>query len=120
MPLSLDFGTLHDAYRDGTASPTAIAEEVLRRIAASGDDGVWISRVTDDAIRAEATALERRAATEGVASMPLYGLPFAVKDNIDVAGLPTTCACPSFAYTPDRSSPSVERLRRAGAFVVSK
>ena len=53
-------------------------------------------------------------------SMALYGVPFAVKDNIDVAGLPTTCACPGFAYTPARSNPAVERLLRAGALFVGK
>ena len=53
-------------------------------------------------------------------TLPLYGLPFAVKDNIDVAGLPTTCACPDFAYAPEHSAPVVERLRRAGALCVGK
>jgi len=120
MSLSFDFATLHAAYRERAISPVAVAEAVLARIAASGDDGVWISRVPDEALRAEAEAVERRAAAEGVAAMPLYGLPFAVKDNIDVVGLPTTCACPGFAYTPARSNPAVERLRRAGAILVGK
>jgi allophanate hydrolase len=52
--------------------------------------------------------------------MPLYGLPFAVKDNIDVAGLPTTAACPSAAYRPLRFAPVVERLLAAGALLVGK
>ena len=51
---------------------------------------------------------------------PLYGIPFAVKDNIDVAGIPTTCACPEFAYTPQRSAAVVERLVAAGAIVIGK
>jgi allophanate hydrolase len=71
-------------------------------------------------MRAEAEHLERRAASEGVDAMPLYGLPFAVKDNIDVAGLPTTCACPEFTHEPVRSAPVVERLQRAGAICVGK
>src|SRR5579864_1809213 len=120
MALSFDFTALRAAYADKTTSPVAIAEDVLARIAASGDDHVWISRMPDDALRVEAEALECRAAAEGIEAMPLYGLPFAVKDNIDVAGLPTSCACPGFAYMPARSSPSVESLRRAGALLVGK
>ncbi len=120
MSLSFDFATLRGAYADRSTSPVAVAEDVLARIAASGDDHVWISRVPDDGLRAEATALERRAGAEGIETMPLYGLPFAAKDNIDVAGLPTTCACPGFAYRPERSNPAIDRLRRAGALLVGK
>src|ERR1700733_10574984 len=104
MSLSLDFASLRRAYREGAATPSAVADEVLARIARSGDDAVWINRVPDEALRRAAAALERRAAAEGIARMPLYGLPFAVKDNIDVAGLATTCACPDFAYDPVRSA----------------
>ena len=52
--------------------------------------------------------------------LPLYGVPVAVKDNIDVAGLPTTAACPAFAYTPARDATAVARLRAAGAIVIGK
>ena len=52
--------------------------------------------------------------------LPLYGIPFAVKDNIDVAGLPTTAACPAFAYVPERSAHVVERLEQAGAILIGK
>ncbi len=120
MPQSLDFAKLRDAYRAGDLSPTSLVEQVIDRIRTSGDDGVWISRVPDDALRAEAEAVERRAAAEGVAAMALYGLPFAVKDNIDVAGLPTTCACPGISHQPARSAPVVERLRQAGAICIGK
>ncbi|HTQ33117.1 MAG TPA: allophanate hydrolase [Stellaceae bacterium] len=117
MSLSFDFASLRRAYRDGTATPVSVAEEVLARIAAAGDDGVWISRVAAEALLAEAKALEARGEAE---RLPLFGLPFAVKDNIDVAGLPTTCACPAFSHRPERSAPVVERLRQAGALVVGK
>ena len=120
MPLSLDFATLRDAYRAGELSPRSVIDDVLARIRASGDDGVWISRVPEAVLRAEAEALERRAAAEGRDAMPLYGLPFGVKDNIDVAGLPTSCACPQFAHEPTRSAPAVDRLRRAGAICIGK
>ena len=117
MSLSFDFVSLRRAVRHGKAKPVWIVEEVLTRIAARGDDGVWISRVADDALLAEAKALSARGDRE---TLPLYGLPCAVKDNIDVAGLPTSCACPAFAHTPERSAPVVERLRRAGALVIGK
>jgi allophanate hydrolase len=94
----------------------SVAEEVLRRIAASGRDGVWISRMANDALVADAKALEAR----GPEGLPLYGLPCAIKDNIDIAGLPTTCACPDFSYIPAASAPVVERLRDAGALIVGK
>ena len=71
--------------------------------------------------KAEALADRSGAArTKGAAGKPLYGVPFVVKDNIDVAGLPTTAACPAFAYTPERSAFVVERLERAGAIVIGK
>ena len=116
---SFDFATLHDAYRSGSLSPVSLVAEVAARIRARGNDGVWISRVPEDGLYAEAKALERRAA-EDFEAMPLYGLPFAVKDNIDVAGLPTTCACPEFSHRPARSATVVERLRRAGAICIGK
>ena len=120
MSLSLDFETLRRAYRDGTATPVSVAREIGARIAAGGEDGVWISLVPQEALLAAAAALEARARTDGIAAMPLYGLPFAVKDNIDAAGLPTTCACPGFAHMPEQSAPAVERLLRAGALLVGK
>jgi allophanate hydrolase len=117
MSLSFDFASLRRAYHERTASPVSVAEEVLGRIAAAGDDHVWISRVAADALLTEARALEAHGGSD---VLPLFGLPFAVKDNIDVAGLPTTCACPDFAYAPEHSAPVVERLRRAGALCVGK
>ena len=120
MSVKFDFATLRAAYRDRIATPSVVVEEVLARIAARGEDAVWIARVAADALRAATAALERRAAAEGIDAMPLYGLPFAVKDNIDVAGLPTSCACPGFAHVRERTAPAVERLVRAGALLVGK
>ena len=118
--LSLDFPTLRRAYAAGTTDPVAIVDEVLARIAAQGEDAVWIARVPAPRLRAAAAALRNRAMAEGIAALPLFGLPFAVKDNIDVAGLPTTAACPAFSHVPECSAPVVERLRRAGALCVGK
>jgi allophanate hydrolase len=120
MPVSLDFHTLRRAYADGAATPISIARDVIERIERRGDDAVWLSRVPNERLLDEAVALERRAVAEGIADLPLYGVPFAVKDNIDVAGVPTTAACREFAYVPKVSAPVVERLHRAGALFVGK
>src|SRR5215475_6235332 len=120
MPQSLDFASLRQAYETGAVTPTGIAREIGERIAVRGDDGVWISRVPPEVLIAAAAKLERRAAAEGQAPMPLYGLPFAVKDNVDVAGMPTTAACPGASYEPARSASVVERLLHAGALLVGK
>jgi allophanate hydrolase len=113
---SLDVSRLSAAYAQGIATPAAVMGIVLDRIAAAGDDHVWIARRPDDAILAEAEALALR----GPAGLPLYGLPFAVKDNIDAAGLDTTAACPDFAYRPVANAPAVQRLIDAGAILIGK
>jgi allophanate hydrolase len=79
-------------------------------------DPAWISRASADQVRAQIAALHGQSP----ATRPLYGIPFAVKDNIDVAGLPTTAACPAYAYTPSTSATVVQRLMAAGAIVVGK
>lgn len=117
--ISLDLGALRAAYDRGYLTPTAVADVVLRRIADQGDDGVWISRVPDEQVMERAEDLEcldeeaRRRST-------LYGVPFAVKDCIDVATMQTTAACPAFAYTAERSATVVERLLAAGAILMGK
>jgi allophanate hydrolase len=115
---SFDLGALARVFREGAIRPAEVVEEVFARIARRGDDGVWIAIAERDRLLDEARALEsRRAAGE---RLPLYGVPFAVKDNIDVAGMPTTAACRAFAYRPEAHAPVVARLIAAGALVVGK
>jgi allophanate hydrolase len=108
---------LHTLSRSG-ASPTDTVEDVLARIGRRGDDHVWISLAPRERLLAAARAVEERRRAGEV--LPLYGVPFAVKDNIDVAGLPTTAACPAFSYTPAQDAASVARLVAAGAIPVGK
>ncbi|WP_029007467.1 allophanate hydrolase [Azospirillum halopraeferens] len=113
---SLDIASLRARYLSGAVTPRAVAESVLNRIAAYGDDAVWIARESEVAVLTAAEALAARSPAE----LPLYGIPFAVKDNIDVAGLRTTAACPEFAYEPRESAAVVQRLTAAGALFVGK
>lgn len=97
-------------------SPVEAAQEALAADAAHADPAIWITRVPDAAVIEAARRLE----AEGPRGRPLWGVPFAVKDNIDVAGLPTTAACPDFATTPAVSAPVVQRLLDAGALLLGK
>src|SRR5260370_28618530 len=120
MTALLDLGlhALRSAYCAGTLDVRQVVEEVLKRIAQSGDDKVWISRVPDAALRAQASKLDARRGD--IARLPLCVAPFTVRENIDVLGLATTAACPGFAYQPQKSADVVRRLVAAGAIVVAK
>ncbi len=113
---SLDLESLREAYATGSLTPRALIEEILARNTSRGDDGIWISMLPREHLIGLARSLER----QGPRDLPLYGVPFAIKDNIDLAGVPTTAACPAYEYTPARSAPVVERLLAAGAIPVGK
>ncbi len=112
------FSRLKQSYSSGERTPVGVIHEVCERIAARGEDGVWIHVEPEEKLLARAQELEARRADAG--ALPLYGVPFAVKDNIDVAGVPTTAACPEYAYTPEVSAPCVGLLLDAGAVFVGK
>ncbi|HPA39589.1 MAG TPA: amidase family protein, partial [Phenylobacterium sp.] len=104
----------------GARSAVSVAEEALAAIAAydAVQAQAWICRVEPEAVLAQARAVDAWIAAGEV--LPLAGVPFAVKDNIDVAGLPTTAACPAYAYTPAVSAEVVARLIAAGAILMGK
>ena len=110
------------ASQVGTRSRTAeqVATEALARATAydAFQPQAWICRVPDSQVLANARRIDARIAAGE--ALPLAGVPFAVKDNIDVAGLPTTAACPEYAYVPGASAPVVERLLAAGAVLLGK
>jgi allophanate hydrolase len=119
--VSFDFNSLRTRYLSGELTPAEVAELVLQRTASLNDPAIFIHLLPSPAIRRQVDELEARArAAGGALALPLYGLPFAVKDNIDVAGIPTTAACAAFAYTPGRSATAVDRLCGAGALLVGK
>ena len=123
VPACPTIGALLDGYRDGRLTPVTVAAELLRRIDTDSGTEIWISRVPQSVVLNRAAEMEvelDRCRHKALAARPLLGIPFAVKDNIDVAGLPTTAGCPAFAYRPTRSAEVVERLEAAGAIVVGK
>ena len=104
------------AHRAGTTSPAQTVARSFQRIRDHNDPAIFISLRDEADALAEAEALTRKDA----AQLPLHGVPVAVKDNIDVLGLPTTAACPAFAYSPAHDATSVAKLRAAGAIVIGK
>jgi allophanate hydrolase len=116
---SLTRTTLHGLYESAALLPETVIDAVYSRISARGDDHVWISLIPRQEAMARAARLSAiRTASEALP--PLWGLPFAIKDNIDLAGVPTTAACPAYTYLPDRSATVVERLIGAGAIPIGK
>ncbi len=116
MKPSLDIATLRQRYQSGELTPLALVDDLLARLGSEDSHVVWISRLDADALRAYAKKLEGKH----IASLPLYGIPFAIKDNIDLVGLPTTAGCPEYAYTPEQHATVVARLIDAGAIPIGK
>lgn len=104
------------AFFAAGGSPVAVAEAALARIAVWNDPALFITRIAPEAVHARAGVL----AAEGPRGRRLYGIPFVVKDSIDVAGLPTTAACADYAYPAAEDAPAVARLLAAGAVLLGK
>jgi allophanate hydrolase len=112
--LSLSIGSLQAHYRSGTLAPTDVIREVYRRIRAFQQNPIWINLVPEEESLAAAEALTEAA------MVSLFGIPFAIKDNIDVAGLPTTAGCPAFSYVAGKDATVVSRLKSAGGILIGK
>ncbi|PWU29338.1 MULTISPECIES: allophanate hydrolase [unclassified Pseudomonas] len=119
MPHTFDLrlATLRAAYREGRATPRRLIAELRDRAAALNPDyHLFIHLLTPAELEPYLAALDGRSPDE----LPLYGIPFAIKDNIDLAGIPTTAACPAFAYVPEASASLVQRLVELGAVPLGK
>ncbi|RAO64755.1 uncharacterized protein BHQ10_000767 [Talaromyces amestolkiae] len=114
---SMNIRSLKNAYLGGL-SPVTVVKRVLEKINAdrSQNPAVWLNLASTDDLLRRAESLEQSADRH----LPLFGIPFAVKDNIDVSGLPTTAACPEFEYVPEKSAFIVTKLEAAGAIVIGK
>ncbi len=115
MSQPLDITTLRQQYLAGSLQPQKVVQDILARI---GDDPhrVWIHRLPFDEIQKYIVALQDKDPVE----LPLYGIPFAIKDNIDLAGAPTTAGCAEYAYHPQRHATVVRQLINAGAIPIGK
>jgi allophanate hydrolase len=107
---------LTTAYLEKTLTPRAVMKQISSLAAQHADNPIWIHLLSDKELEPYLARLESREPS----SLPLYGIPFAIKDNIDLAGVPTTAACPDFSYVPEKSAYVVERLVEAGAIPVGK
>lgn len=116
IPRSLDLASLAKAYAQGL-SPIDLVEEVEARIKAHADPALFISRPSSERLKARAAEL---AAIPVAERGPLFGVPFIVKDNIDVAGEPTTAACREFGYVAEKSATLVAKVEAAGAIMIGK
>jgi allophanate hydrolase len=116
LPNTLLISSLLDGYRARHFSPVDVVERMLSDIARAPDRRAWITILPRERVLEYATALAARDPE----SLPLYGVPFAIKDNIDLEGVPTTAGCPDYAYIPSRSAFVVARLIEAGAIPVGK
>ncbi|MGE3772643.1 MAG: allophanate hydrolase [Gammaproteobacteria bacterium] len=112
----LSIAGLHAAYAAGTLKPRALIARLRERIDATRQHNAWIHVLDDGALEPWLAALDGCTP----ADLPLYGVPFAIKDNIDLAGVPTTAGCPGYAYVPARSASVVARLLAAGALPLGK
>lgn len=113
---ALTIGDLLDGYRTGRFTPADVLDDVLKRIDAAPQRNVWITRLTREQVFSHVRGIQSRKMEE----LPLYGVPFAVKDNIDLGGVPTTAGCPDYAYVPEHSATVVQKLIDAGAIPVGK
>lgn len=112
----LRIASLRRDYLTGRRTPRGVLAEILARIPQHADDHIFIHALSAAELEPYLAALDGR----DPASLPLYGVPFVIKDNIDLAGVPTTAACPAFAYQPAESAQVVARLIAAGALPVGK
>lgn len=114
--MDLSISTLRKRYASGESTPNSVIETLLPALEAEDTHHVWISRLTRERLLAYARVLVGK----DPASLPLYGIPFVIKDNIDLVDLPTTAACPAYSYAPARSATVVQRLIDAGAIPLGK
>src|SRR3954468_16371372 len=116
--MSLDIQALHKLYRENPDGLMQVMTDVYRRVEDYPDPAVWISRVPWEKIKARVAELQ--AASKASQEMALFGIPFAVKDNLDVEGMDTTAACPGFAYRAKATAFAVAHLEAAGAILIGK
>ncbi len=120
--MNLSIQHLTKLYKSGVLKPRDIITDILSRCAMFDDKSsaeynpIWIYRLSEN----ELAPYLQRLENADPASLPLYGIPFAIKDNVDLAGINTTAACPAYSYTADKNAYVVECLIQAGAIPIGK
>lgn len=102
-------------YENGSLTPEELVEEIIARAEKNEEKNIWIVKPSHQLINQYVEDLPKKSE-----ETPLWGIPFAIKDNIDLAGVPTTAACPEYSYMPEKSAFVVEKLIQAGAIPVGK
>ena len=113
---SLNITELHERYRNGLSSPETLIADITAKIKSFEEYNIWIRLLNEDEIENYLSNLQGK----GPDDLPLYGIPFAIKDNIDLVGIPTTAACPEFSYIPKENAFAVQLLIDAGAIPIGK
>lgn len=113
---NMGISALRSAYADGSLTPSMLMSNIRQRASEYEAHNIWIHLLTEQEQASYLSAL----ADKDPQACPLWGIPFAIKDNIDLAGIPTTAACQAFSYTPAASASVVQRLLDAGAIPVGK
>ncbi|MDF2962774.1 MAG: allophanate hydrolase [Paenibacillus sp.] len=116
IPRDLTVSWLREAYLTQQAAPGDIVKEIINRVNEDSEMNIWITPPAWEQVQPYIDRLLSLDAAE----LPLWGIPFAIKDNIDLAGIPTTAGCPEYAYTPEEHAAVVERLIAAGAIPLGK
>ncbi|HPH06156.1 MAG TPA: allophanate hydrolase [Methylotenera sp.] len=114
--MNLQISHLRHLYLSGALTPADLVKQLDAEIGNEDSRNIWIRRLTLDEMMVYAKDLAGKSITD----LPLYGVPFAIKDNIDLAGIPTTAACPEYAYTPTTNATVVQKLIDAGAIPIGK
>ncbi|MGJ8679359.1 allophanate hydrolase [Paraglaciecola sp.] len=113
-PLNLTISAIHQSYQNGDYTPDTLIAELLTKAKQYPES--WIHLLSTEEVAPYVSALSNKSKED----CPLWGIPFAIKDNIDLAGIATTAACPEFSYVPESSAFVVKQLIEAGAIPLGK
>lgn len=114
--MNLNIKDLKVKYLSGETTVKEVVSSIFSKIEQTRDYNIWIYTLNEEELSPYLKNLENKNPKD----LPLYGIPFAIKDNIDLVGIPTTAACPEFSYIPKKSAFVVEKLIQAGAIPIGK
>ncbi|MBX2865155.1 MAG: allophanate hydrolase, partial [Leptolyngbyaceae cyanobacterium MAG.088] len=117
--IPLTISSLQKSYAQGTLTPVQVIKTIIDTLKQRGNDGIWIYTLPEETLIKRAMALTSMLRSQR-SQFPLWGIPFSVKDCIDVAEYPTSSACPAFAYNASHTNPAVQNLLDAGAILIGK